>query len=198
MKPLYQDKPRVKSTYTQRKNRSMTDSLESNQNGATKKSLLLRLNNRLPTIAITLHFLKVFSIQEIKFYRTKIFRYLKEHGIEAVVSIELTKDVYGHPNNTVHFHILTDDQRSQKELRKLFNDACERRGLIRGQDFRIDYKKLYDPDWYFDYFTKRNCRGITLFQTGTGLYKFYQIGKWFKTSQIKLWKDFIRETYGTC
>ena len=197
MKPLYQENPRVKSTYTQRKNRSMTDSFETNQNGASKKSLLLRLNNRLPTIAMTLHFLKVFSVQEIKTYRTKIFRYLKEHGIEAVAAIELTKDVYGNPNNTVHFHILTDDKRSQKELRKLFNDARERRGLIRGQDFRVDYKKLYDPDWYFDYFTKRNCRDVILFKIGTGLYKFYQIGKWFKKSQSKLWKDFIRKIYGT-
>ena len=197
MQQLYQDNPRVKSTYTHRINRSFTDSLESYQNGAAKEVKILRLNQRLPRVALILHFLTVLSLQDIKKYRTKIHRYLQRHGLEAVMSIEPTRDRFGCPSNTVHFHIITDDPRSEHELKDLLIKACSLQGLVEHIDFCVDYRVLYDPDGYLDYFTKRYCKDVILFQIGLCLQKFYQIGKWFRKKKSKLWKDFIRKIYGT-
>ena len=189
MEQLYQNNPFKKCTYTRYKSRSFTSSLESYQHGASKESLLLRWNKRLPMMSVIWHLTKVFSSEEIKSLRTKVFRYLKEHGIVAVASIELTCGKDGRPNNTVHFHFLTDDQRSIKEIRQLFNTACEQQGLVRRKDFWISCQTLPDADRYFDYFTKRNCDDVILFSKGTGLQKFYQIGKWFKGGKGKIWKE---------
>ena len=161
MQQLYQDNPRVKSTYTHRINRSFTDSLESYQNGAAKEVKILRLNQRLPRVALILHFLTVLSLQNIKKYRTKIHRYLQRHGLEAVMSIEPTRDVFGRPSNTVHFHIITDDSRSEHELKDLLIKACNLQGLVEHIDFCVGYRALYDPDGYLDYFTKRYWRVFT-------------------------------------
>jgi hypothetical protein len=125
---------------------------------------------------------------------------LKEHDIEAVANIELTRGKDGAPNNTVHFHVLMDDQRSEQELHDLFNTACERGGLNR-EDFRIDYRPLWNGDWYFRYFTKYGYSDrVILFRQGTGIQKFYQIGKWFTKSKRQIWEDikaYMREKYGT-
>ena len=200
MEQLYQDNPFQRCTYTRHKNRSFTDCIESNQHGAVKEMLILRWNGRIPTIEIVLHCLRVFSAKKIKALRTKIFRYLKEHGIEAVVSIELTRGKDGKPNNTIHFHIITDDQRSEQELRDLCNTACIRGGL-NSEDFRIDYRLLWNGDLYFKYFTKCGYSDrVILFQKGTGIAKFYQIGKWFNKSKKLIWeniKTYMREKYGT-
>jgi len=182
VQPLYQVEPRVRSTYSRHnriKNRSFTDSLQSYQFGANKETNILRENGRIPTREIVLHFLKVLPARAIMSLRTRIFRYLKEHGLEGVACIELTRDANRLPNNTVHFHILTDDPRGANELRSLFNTACERQGLVRGTEYRIDYRPLPDGNRYFAYFTKSGySREVILFQKGTGLNKFYQIGHW--------------------
>ena len=197
--PLYQDNPFIKSTFTRYTNWSFTDSLESYQNRAWKETMILRRNNRVPTKEFVLHFLKVLSAKDISTYRTKIFRVLTDNGFEAVAGIELTKDGNGKPNNSVHFHVLTDAQRSESELRKLFETACERQGLVKGKDFRITYRVLDDGYGYFDYFTKygKHSRDVILFVKGTGLDKFYQIGKWFGKSKKQIWKEYIRDRYGS-
>jgi len=124
---------------------------------------------------------------------------LTDNSLEAVANIELTREGNGRPNNSVHFHVLTDTQRSESELRKLFETACERQGLVKGKDFWITYRVLYDGYEYFDYFTKygKHSREVILFVKGTGLDKFYQIGKWFGKSKKGIWKEYIRERYGT-
>jgi hypothetical protein len=148
-------------------------------------------------VEFVLHFLKELPVRDIRNYREKIFRCLRTHGIQAVVSTEPTRGKDGKPNNNVHFHILTDDQRSEKELREMFNKACERRKLVKGVDFRIDYRELYDPDQYFNYFTKRGYTDVILFQKNIGLNKFTYIGEWFRECKAALWNEFIAETYGT-
>ena len=215
LQPLYQDKPHANSTYVQYPNRSFTGSLESYQYGAEKEVLILQRNKRPPTKAIVMHHLKELSVADIVAYRSKIFRILRREGIQAVVAIELsrTRPKTGKPNNRVHYHILTDDkgsgQRSEEELRDIFKKACEDSGLDK-KDFRIDYKKVDDGEWYFDYFTKfdrkskdkyKNDGGyknkendgdwkrVLLFRQGLRLHKFYQIGKWFKKSKALLWKE---------
>ena len=95
-------------------------------------------------------------------------------------------------------HLITDDPRSKNELKDLLTKACELQGLVEGKDFRVDYLVLYDPDGFLDYFTKRHRKDVILFQKGLRLQKFYQIGKWFRKKKSKIWKDFIRKTYGTC
>jgi len=138
-------------------------------------------------MAVVWHLTKEFTAMEIRDLRKGVFDYLREYEIVAVASIELTCGKNGRPNNTVHFHFLTDDKRSIKEIRKLFNTACERQGLVRRSDFWISCQTLHDADKYFDYFTKRNCDDVILFSKGTGLQKFYQVGKWFKEGKGKIW-----------
>ena len=189
MQLLYQDNPKVISTYTRHKNRSFTDSLGSYQNGASKEILILRWNRRIPTIEVVLHFFNGYTAKEIIEYRKKIFRYLREHGLESAVSIELTRGADGQPNNTVHFHFLLDDPRKEKEIRELFHTACRSSGL-NDKDFRIDYRELTNGYTYFNYFTKCGySERVILFQKGTGIQKFYQVGKWYQKSKIQIWED---------
>ena len=215
LQPLYQDKPHVNSTYVHYPNRSFTDSLESYQYGAEKEVLILQRNKRPPTQAVVMNFLKELSVADIAAYRNKIFRILRKAGIEAVVSIELTRTrpKTGKPNNRVHFHFATDDKgsgkRSNEELRNLFKKACRDSGLG-NKEFRIVCETKNEGDWYFHYFTKydsvskekyKNDGGyrnkenngdwkkVLLFRQGLRLNKFYQIGKWFKKSKAQLWKE---------
>ena len=115
---LYQIKPDINCTYIEHKNRSFTACLQSYQYGAEKEVLILQQNKRPPTKAVVMSFMKELSVAEIKNYRNKIFRILRNSGLEAVASIELTRTrrKTGKPNNRVHFHLLTDDKRSKKEL----------------------------------------------------------------------------------
>jgi hypothetical protein len=144
------------------------------------------------------------SPQEINMYRGRIFKYLRKHGFEGVASIELTRGADGLPNNCVHFHVLSDDTRSEKELRALFNMACIGAGLCEG-DFGVKVYGLSDGFGYFDYFTKcgkRYIKKIILFRNekelGARIQKFYVLGGWFKKSGGKgrIWKAYIREWYG--
>ena len=210
---LYQDNPFQKCTYIPKdkegspcKNRSFTNSIESYQNGASKETSILRWNKRIPMKEIVLHLLKELSAENINMYREKVFRYLKEHGIEGVASIELTRGADRKANNCVHFHILTDDLRSEDEIRSICNRACERDGFKRGINFRIDFRSLYDGESYFYYFTKFGYpEKVILFKprllkSGGGLQKFYQIGRWFKKTKSLLWeeiKNYMREKDGS-
>ena len=203
MQQLFQENPRAISTYTLHKNRSFTDSRESYQHGACKKTLILRRNDRIPTQEFVLHFLKELPSSEIREYRKKIFRVLEDNGLEAVANLELTRGKNGKPNNCVHSHILTDDQRSEPELRKLLEMACERQGLVKDNDFCITFESLYDGYWRFNYFTKygeKHFYNVILFEKNIGLNKFYTIGKWFHKPQVQIWDDiktFMRNKDGS-
>jgi len=143
LQQLVQIKPPEKSGYTKHKVFSWKDSKEGFQNKAKSERTLLWWNKRQVTKVIVLHFLKKLlvdmSLDDFKKYRTKIFRYLCEHGIEAYVIVEATRErpKTGKWTGRVHFHILTDDERSEKELRALFNEACERSSLFRGRGHRL-------------------------------------------------------------
>jgi len=189
------------STYTLHKNYSFTDSLESYHNGASKERKILQWNGRIPTADITWHLLIELSAEDIIALRTKVFNYLRrKHKIEAVASVELTRGADGKPNNTVHFHVLTDDKRSKKELVRLFNLACMRAGLVLDEDFCISYTRLYNGYTYFNYFTKDGYEDeVILFKKGTGIQKFYEIGKWFKKGKAEIWeeiREYMRKKYG--
>jgi hypothetical protein len=145
----------------------------------------------------------VYSTKEIREYRKKIFRVLTDNGLEAVANIELTRGEDWEPNNCVHFHLITDDPRSEEELRLLLEMACERQGLVKDTDFCITYQKLYDGYWRFSYFTKFGKKyfySVILFEKNLGLDKFYEIGKWFHKPQVQIWEDiitFMREKNGS-
>ena len=192
---LYQDYPRQRTTYTQHKDRRLTYSLESYNNGVSKKAMMLHWNHRKPTWMIVWNLLEVFTVDEIKSIRTKVFRILRDAGIIAFASIEITRDEFGDPSNRVHYHFLSDDPRSKEELEELFNTACERVGLVKGEDFRVACEKVRNADHIIDYVTKRNREDeVILFQPGTGLQKFYTIGDWFvnadgtPTTQAAIWE----------
>ena len=121
-------------------------------------------------------------------------------GIEAVTSIELTLGKDGKPNNTVHFTLLTDDPRSEPELRLLIETACERQGLVNKIDFCITYQDHPDGYGRFNYFTKYGEKffdKVILFRpkllksgkSGRTLQKFYQIGNWFDKPKKQIWDD---------
>ena len=195
LQQLVQFNPPETSGYTKHKVYSWKDSKESYQNKAKSVRTLLWWNKRIATKAIVIHFLKPLlleSLDDFKERRTKIFRYLCEHGIEAFAIIEPTrmKAKIGKVAYKVHFHILTDDPRSKKELRALFNEACERSSLfwgsgnrlVRGKDFRVDCKE--DPngfgvEYYLKYGAKWKHRALQ-FHKEVRLHKTYTIGKWFK------------------
>jgi hypothetical protein len=161
-------------------------------------------NNRTPTKELVIHLFHKYTAEdkeELNLLRKKIFRYLKEHGIEAVANIELTKGNYDEPNGRVHFHVLTDNDRSEKELRKLFNEACSRQGLVGDNDYRIDYKELWNGHEYYKYFTKwgeKYRNEVILFQNGLRVQKFYEIGKWFNKSKTEIRKEVLAERRAWC
>ena len=190
--PEFQDRPYKKSGYVEHPVRSWSDSKESYQNRAKSERTLLWWNDRKATKVIVLSLLTISSIEDIRQRRTKIFRYLNEHGIEAYVVVEITRTRprTGKPTRRVHFHILTDDPRSENELRALFNEACERSSLFRGRgnkfvkdkDFRITYEedsKGFGFDYYLKYGEKHKDKAV-LFEKHRGLQKIYRIGKWNK------------------
>ena len=188
---LYQSFPRKESTYTKHKSRSLTDSLDSYQHGVKKEWTILRWNNRPPTMEIRLNLLKFFLPEKIKELRTKMHRTLQRKNFQGVENIELTTR-HAKSNNRVHFHILTDDSRSEEELKELFISACERCGLALDEDFQIKARRLWNGKKYFAYFTKYGKKWkdrVILFKRKTGLQKFCQIGKWFKKTKKQIWKE---------
>ena len=200
MQILFQDNPFRDCTYRKHKNRSFTDCRESYQNGASKQTLILRWNNRIPVHEFVLHFKTIFSAKKIVEYRPEIFRVLKDHGLSAVASIELTLGKNGKPNNCVHFTLLTDDLRSEKKLRLLIEMACERQGFVNKKDFCISYQYLPDGYGRFNYFTKYGEKyfdEVILFQPkllksgkfGRTIQKFYQIDGWFHKTKKQIWED---------
>jgi len=198
---LFQENPDLYSPPYKKiyKIRSPTHSLESRQNYAKKQLEILLQNGRIPTMEIIIHFVQEYEAEEIKTLRPKMFRYLKEHGIEAITNIEGTKDGQGRNTGRVHLHILTDDPRSKKELRALFNTACRRQRLVRGTDFLIQCRKLTDGKKYFAYFVKFGHEDA-LFHKGLRIKKFPWIGKWFRKTKSELWKEYVDEMkkkYGT-
>ena len=210
MQKLYQDNSYCYCTYTRHKNRSFTDCRESYQNGASKKTLILRWNKRIPTQEFVLHFKAIFSAEEIREYRRQIFRVLCDNGLEAVASIELTLGKDGKPNNTIHYHVITDDPRSERELRQLIETACKRQGFVNKKDFCITYESLDNGYWRFNYFTKYGKKyfdKVILFRpkllksgkSGRTLQKFYQIGNWFDKPKKQIWDDikaYLASKYG--
>jgi hypothetical protein len=210
---LYQEDPKEKSTYKPpngQGHRSFTNSYESYKNKATVEAGILEANDRLPTKEIIWKLLTVLTQKEIIEIRNYVFNYLKRHRLNAVVAIELTYGKNGMPNNTVHLHILTDDLRSEEELKNLLKTPCKRKGLIENKDFQIHCRTLPNPETYFDYFTKRNrtdkewCKRnnkkrVLLFQkpeNGRAIQKFYEIGTWFMMPKPVLWEKWKEKKYG--
>ena len=130
----------------------------------------------------------------------------------GVANIELTHDVAGYPNNCVHFNVITDDPRSEREIRELFKTACTRAGLDE-KDFGIVYFGLPDGIGYFEYFTKcakRHIKKIILFKNekelGAKIQRFYMLGTWFgeykngvwvEKRKKTIWNEYLRDRYGT-
>ena len=216
MIPLHQDDPRLFSTYTQYKSYSYTDSLDSYQNGAELETQVYWREGRIPTKEIVIHLFRRYTAEKKKDLdklRTKIFSVLsnKTNQLDAVANIEVTEGS-GTRGTVVHFHVLTDDPRSERELRAMFNKACEDQGLTRESDcpgwdddllmgyadadFRIDYRVLWNGYKYFRYFTKWGVKwrnSVILFQKGLRMQKFYEIGNWFSRKKTEIRKEILAE-----
>jgi hypothetical protein len=189
-------------------NRSPTDSLESYNNLAKKEAQMLRRNPRKAKYEITWHILIFLDIPELKSIRDKVFDYLRKAGINAVACIEPTRDGFGNPNDTVHFHILTDDERGIDYLKDLTRTACLAAGLqdkavshAAKNEFDVECRELWDYDGYIKYFTKVDMpEKVHLFIQGSRVQRFYTIGDWYidddgNTKQKgESWQEVKRET----
>jgi hypothetical protein len=175
-------------------NRSPTWSLESRNRLAGKHRAILYRNPKEATQELVWHILIPLSIPEINRIREKVFGYLSKVGVNAIANIEPTTDGdFNNPIGTVHFHILTDDGRGEKFLRKLLTESCLAAGLrnravsgVSKDEFEINYRRLTNYRKYIRYFTKHNrLDKVHLFakgsrkQPGTRMQLFYEIGTWY-------------------
>ena len=155
---FYQYPARETSTFIKHHVVSWTDSKESHQRIAKRYRNILRWNNRIPTTEIRLHFNK-FTVKEINEFLAKIRRTLqrntkKRKGLRYIAFTEVTTK-RKKPISKVHFHFLTDDERSENELRQFFTMACERAGMVENKDFQIKrIRPLPKGKNYFDYVLK--------------------------------------------
>ena len=205
---IYQENAKDTSTYTEHPVVNWTDSKESYQRIAKRERNILRWNNRTPMTEIRLH-LRERSFEEINAPLAKILRTLqrdtkKRKGLQYVAVVEVTTR-RGKPINRVHFHFLTDDERSEEELKQFFIMACERAGLVANKDFHIRTRKLWNGKKYFDYVLKykkwkdkvilfKKVRRAKLGErkkgkrTATRLQKTFQ-SRWFRKPKKQIRKD---------
>ena len=189
-------------------NRSPTDSLESFNNLASKEAQILFRNPREAKYEIVIHFLKVYMEPELKKIRDKVFDYLRKSGLNAFVALEPTDDGFGNPNDCVHFHILTDDDRGIDFLRELGRTICLAAGLQDKEvcnapenEFDVECRGLYDYAGYIDYVTKHNREDeVHLFIRGSRIQRFYFLNDWYidangnRRNKTDIWKEIIQET----
>ena len=211
MHPLVQRHPKQSSTNNFLPpgvtNRSPTDSLESFNNLASKESQILYRNHREAKYEIIIHFLKWLSIPELKIIRDNIFDCLRKAKLNAFVALEPTDDGFGNPTDTVHFHILTDDERGIDALRELGRAACLMAGLqdkalcnAPKNEFDVECRELYDYAGYIGYVTKHNREDkVHLFIPGSRLQRFYFLNDWYidadgnRRGKENIWNEIKQE-----
>ena len=167
--------------------RSPTYSLETFDNLASKQSQMLFRNPREAQYDLVIHFLKWFGVPELKVMRDKVLDYLRKSGLNAHVSLEPTDDGFGNPTDTVHLHIITDDDRGKDFLLNLGRTSCLAAGLqdkaichATKNEFDVECHKLYDYGGYIDYVTKHNREEkVHLFIRGSRIRRFYTLNDWF-------------------
>ena len=163
------------------------------QSLAKKEIAILRRNGRIPTHRLYLEFLNELSPNDIISLRTKIFRTLKEYGIEAVARIGLSwrrNKRNRLSDKFVYFHIITDLRWEAKTLQIHFHRACQEQGLVLCKDYWIDYSPVDDGMAHFDAFTGHGYK-VLLFRKDLRIQRFYTIGKWYRKPKTVLWKEEI-------
>lgn len=193
--------------------RSPTFSVETFNRLAGKVMSILYRNHWQATQEIVVRFLIRLDKNSINKVCKDIFFYLRKLGINAVVCIEPTASKSGKLNGKAHLHVLTDDKFDKKFLRELFNSACLMAGLrnkaISGfhrNEFKVNYRRLYDYRWYIRYFTKHNRPDkVRMFtkgkkgQPGTRIQRFWFIGNCFidaagnPTTKTAIWAEIKQE-----
>ena len=176
--PLYQVNPDVKS-------------VQSYQFLASRNSVLLRRNGRIPTHQVAIEFRKVHPPNEIMNLRSRIFRYMGYYNeIEAIVRIALSKSYDEKPDNRVYFHILTDCPENANSILHTFHSACWHNDLVLFTDYWIEYSPIFNGKFDFDAFT--GCdRKVILFRKELRIKEYYEIGKWYHKPKTVLWQEVI-------
>lgn len=176
---LYQLHPKQKSQHPYSK--SKTESLESFIRAALSEYGRLKVNGTIPNHRIQLNYQTELSVKEIQKLWKQHSRRLRNAGIVARVTIEITKDKWQQrPVNRVHYHFVAKDNRTQDELQELFDTIC-RCGMDQS-DFNVKVlpfdKALGGWKNYIAYFVKlRNRKGKKnyLFARGLRLRKYFTI-----------------------
>ena len=211
MVQIVQRHPKRYSKFTyghpQGKNRSPTDSIESFLNLADKERQILQKNCRIPRYEIVVHILEPLDVPELKTTLSKIFDHFRQEDLVSVINVEPTDDGFGNPTDTVHSHILTDDERGVDFLRELGRAACLVAGLkdkatcnVAKNEFDVECRPLYDGYKYYDYFTKFDRpEELYLFVRGSRIQRFRTTGNWYidangKKDKTKKWNEIIQKT----
>ena len=178
---LYQIKPQEKSRHPRSK--SKTESIESFLRAAAHEAGRLLVNGTIPNHIVQLNYKTELFVKEIKELWKKHSRRLRNNGIVAAVTIEITKDEWGQrPVNRVHYHFAAKDDRTPDELEALFEGLC--RLSMKQSDFNVGVRPFDETQggWkgYIAYFVKyRNKKGKKnyLFKRGLRLRKYFVINK---------------------
>ena len=182
---LYQKYPKQKSRHPRSK--SKTESIESFLRAAAHEAGRLLVNGTEPNHIVQLNYKTELSVKEIKELWRQHSRRLRNNGIVAHATIEITKDKWGQrATNKVHYHCVLKDDRTRDELEELFEGLC--RLSMKQSDFNVGVRPFDETQggWkgYIVYHVKyRNKKGKKnyLFKRGFRLRKYYIINekKWW-------------------
>jgi hypothetical protein len=124
LKRLYQPSPRRKSQFPGLK--SKTESLDSYRRDALHEYGKLKVNGTIPNHIVQVNYKVKLSVEEIQKLWRQHSRRLRNAGIVARVTMEITRDKWRRrPVNKVHYHFVAKDDRSPDELKELFAAVCQ-------------------------------------------------------------------------
>jgi hypothetical protein len=178
---LHQPNPDKKSKNPYSK--SKTEALDSFRRAALHDWGRLKVNGTIPNHIIQLNYLTVLSVKEIQELWRKHSRRLRNRGIVAAATIEITKYKRSQrATKKVHYQFVVKDDRTKDELEELFEAICKCE--MDQSDFKIGVRKFDERlgGWkeYIAYFVKlrnKNGKKNHLFKRRLRLRKSFVINK---------------------
>jgi len=182
---LYQSTPRRYNTYhTVAHRRNWTNSRETYQRAAGREYQILLTNHRQANHEIVIGYLREYFIQDLLDQFSMIKEYLRNEGIIAYYTVEITENGFNKPTNRIHYHFLIDYHYSKRRLVNTFKEACRYAGLQVGKDCLVKHDHISDREAFerkakyilkYDNFKEQ----AILFRPRTGINKTGMINDWF-------------------
>jgi len=176
---LYQEFPKQKSRLPPGW-KSKTESKESFRKEASHELGRLLVNGTIPDHIVQVNYLAEFSVKDIKNLWQKHSRRLRDAGIVARVTMEITKDEWRQrPVNRVHYHFVAKDKRTRVELKTLFERIYQ--SEMKPSDFKVGVFPFNEArgGWkgYIRYFVKLYNNDHYLFTRGLWLRQYFTINE---------------------